>query len=141
MVAIVLVGFASESIYGLLRGFEMLEALAVVTLSNAVFLAACCFAGVPSAGSWSGVSSLISIHTLYNLVELLLLVWLLREMSPVRLAARYLIVPLFTVLEGFYFLRPPMTVRMGAGLVLLVGGAAHLLLSRGWDSDAVLSIR
>lgn len=141
LLAIVLVGFASESIYRLLLGFGMMEALAVVCLSNAAFLAACHFAGLPFAESWNGASSLISIHSLYSLVELLLLVWLLREMSPVRLAARYLVVPLFTVLEGFAFLRPAPTVRMGAGLVLLVGGAAYLLFSRGGDSDAVLSIR
>lgn len=141
LAVVALVGFASEAIYHLLRGFGMIEALAVMALSNAVFLIACHLVNLPSAESWSGVSSLLSIHSLYNLAELLLLVWLLREMSPVRLAGRYLIVPLFTVLEGLAFLHPPLTVRMGAGLVLLVAGAAFLLLSRGWDSDAVLSIR
>jgi drug/metabolite transporter (DMT)-like permease len=141
LMAIVMVGVASEWIYRLIRGFEMMEALAIVCLANAVFLAACHFAGLPFSGSWSVASSLISIHSLYRLMELLLLVWLLREMSPVRLAARYLVVPLFTVLEGFAFLRPGLTVRMGVGLGLLVGGAGYLLLSRGWDSDAVLSIR
>lgn len=141
LITIVLVGFASEWIYRLLRGFGVVEALAVVSLSNAVFLAACHFAGLPAAESWSPPSALISIHSLYDLVELLLLVWLLREMSPVRLAARYLAVPLFTVLEGFAFLHPPLTVRMGAGLALLIGGAGYILFSSGWDSDAVLSIR
>lgn len=141
LVAVALVGFASEAIYGLLRGFVTLEALAVVSLSNAAFLFACHFANLRSTESWNGVSSLLSVHSLYNLAELVLLVWLLREMSPLRLAVRYLIVPLFTVLEGFAFLHPPLTVRMAAGLVLLTTGAAYLLLSRSGDSDAVLSIR
>lgn len=141
LLVIVLVGFASESIYRLLRGFGMLEALAVICLSNALFLAACHFAGLPFAESWNGVSALISIHSLYSLAELLLLVWLLREMTPVRLAARYLVVPLFTVGEGLAFLRPSPTVRMGSGLVLLVFGVGYILFSRGGDSDAVLSIR
>jgi drug/metabolite transporter (DMT)-like permease len=141
LAGVALVGFASEEIYRLLHGFGTLEALAVVSLSNAVFLIACHFVNLPSAESWGGVSSLFSIHSLYNLVELLLLIWLLREMSPVRLAVRYLVVPLFIVLEGFAFLHPPLTVRMVAGLILLVAGAAYLLSWRGWDSDAVLSIR
>lgn len=141
LAAIALVGFASEEVHRLLHGFGMIEALAFVSLPNAIFLFACYFVNLPSAESWSGVSSLLSIHSLYNLVELLLLIWLLREMSPVRLAVRYLIVPLFTVLEGFAFLHPPLTVRMAAGVALLVTGAAYLLSSRGWDSDAVLSIR
>lgn len=141
LVVVLLVGYASEAIYHLLRGFGTIEALAIVSLANAVFLIACHFVNLPSAESWSGVSSLLSIHSLYNLAELLLLVWLLREMSPVRLAVRYLIVPLFTVFEGFAFFHPPLTLRMGAGLVLLIAGAAYLLSSRGGDSDTVLSIR
>lgn len=141
LVVVALVGFASEAIYRLLRGFGMIEALAVVSISNAVFLLTCHFVNLPSAESGSGMSSVFSIHSLYNLVELFLLIWLLREMSPMRLAVRYLIVPLFTVLEGFAFLHPPLTIRMGAGLVLLVAGASYLLSSRGGDSDAVLSIR
>lgn len=141
LVTILLVGFASESIYRLLRGFGMMETVAVVCLSNALFLVACHFAGVPFVENWGGLSSLISVHSLYSLAELLLLVWLLREMSPVRLAARYLAVPLLTVLEGLAFLRPALTVRMGAGFVLLAGGVGYILFSRGGDSDAVLSIR
>ena len=138
LLAVVAVGFASAWIYRLLRGFGMMEALAVVGLSNAVFLAAC---NLFSGGSWSGVLSLISISSLCYLLELVLLVWLLREMSPVRLAARYLVVPLLAVLEGVAILRPAFTVRMGAGLVLLVGGTGYILLSRRQNSDAVLSIR
>ena len=141
LLGVALAGFASEAIYRLLHGFGTLEALAVVSLSNAAFLIVCHVVNLPSAESWSGVSSLLSIHSLYNLSELLLLIWLLREMSPLRLAVRYLIVPLFIVLEGFAFLHPPLTVRMAAGLILLVAGAAYLLFSRGGDSDAVLSIR
>lgn len=141
LVVVALVGFASEAIYRLLRGFGMIEALAVVSISNAVFLLTCHVVNLPSAESGSGMSSVFSIHSLYNLVELFLLIWLLREMSPMRLAVRYLIVPLFTVLEGFAFLHPRLTIRMGAGLVLLVAGVSYLLSSRGGDSDAVLSIR
>lgn len=140
VVAIVLAGFASAWIYRLLRGFGMMEALAIVCLSNAAFFAACHFIGLHLAGGWSGVSSLVSIHSLYGLVELLLLVWLLREMPPVRLAARYLVVPLFTVLEGLVVWRPPVTIRMAAGLVLLAGGAGYILFSRNEDPGAVPSI-
>lgn len=140
VVAIVLAGFASAWVYRLLRGFGMVEALAIVCLSNAAFFAACHFIGLPWAGSWSGVSSLASVHSLYSLAELLLLVWLLREMPPVRLAARYLVVPLFTVLEGLVVWRPSITMRMGAGLVLLAGGAGYILFSRSEDPDAVTSI-
>jgi drug/metabolite transporter (DMT)-like permease len=141
LVAIVLVGIASEWIYRLLRGFEMMEAFSIVCLSNAVVLGACSLANLPFAGSWSGASSLISISSFCYLLELLLLVWLLREMPPARLAARFLVVPLLVVVEGLVILRPAFTVRMAAGLILLAGGAGYLLFSKSHDSDAVLSIR
>jgi drug/metabolite transporter (DMT)-like permease len=141
LVAIVLVGFASEWIYRLLRGFEIMEALAIVCLSNAIFLAACSIAISPAFGSWSGVSSLTSLSALCYLLELLLLIWSFREMPPARLAARFLVVPLLTILEGLAILRPAFTVRMAAGLILLAGGAGYLLLSKSRDSDSVLSIR
>ena len=138
LVVIAVVGFASVWIYQLLQEFAMVEGFAIVCLSNAVFFAAC---GLFFGESWSGDLSLISISSLCYLIELLLLVWLLREMSPVRLAARYLVVPLFAVLEGFVIFRPAFTLRMGAGLILLIGGAGHILFSRGSDPDSVLSIR
>jgi len=139
--ATVLVGFASEWIYRLLRGFEMMEALFIVCLSNALFLAACGVAILPSCESWSVASSLISLSSFCYLLELLLLVWLLREMHPVRLAARFLVVPLLAIVEGLIILRPAFTVRMAGGLILLAGGAGYLLFSKSRDSDAVLSIR
>ncbi|MEO8735472.1 MAG: hypothetical protein ABI380_02935, partial [Edaphobacter sp.] len=138
LLAVVVVGFASAWIYRLLRGFGMVEALAVVCLSNALFLAVC---GLLSGGSWNGAMSLISISSLFYLLDLLLLIFLLREMTPVRLAVRFFLVPLLAVLEGFVILRPAFTARMGLGLVLLVGAAGYTLLSRSHDSDAVLSIR
>lgn len=141
LAAIVLVGFASEWIYQLLRGFEMIEAFSIVCLSNALFLAACSVVISPSSGSWSTASSLISLSSLCYLLELFLLIWLLREMPPVRLAARFLVVPLLAILEGLAILRPAFTVRMAAGLLLLTGGAGYLLLSKSRDTDAVLSIR
>lgn len=138
LLAVALAGFASAWMYRLLHAAGMTEALAVVCLANAAFYAVF---RLPFDRGWSGVSSLLSIASLYRVTELLLLVWLLRRMSPVRLAVRYLAVPLLIAMEGFVILRPPWTVRMGVGLALLAGGAAYVLLSRSSDSDSVLSIR
>jgi len=138
LVVVVMVGFASVWIYRLLREFGIVEAFAVVCLSNAVFLSLCVLF---SGESWSGAFSLISLSSLYNLLELVLLVWLFRELSPVRLAARFLVVPLLLVLEGLVILRPALTMRIAAGLALMLCSAGYLLFSRRQDSDAALSIR
>ncbi len=72
---------------------------------------------------------------------MVLLVVLLRGMSPVRFGARYLVIPLVTVVEGYVLLRPELTLRMGFGALLLAGSAAFLLLSREVDEGAGLSLR
>jgi len=138
LVVVVMVGFASVWIYRLLREFGMAEAFAIVCLSNAAFLS---LWALLSGESWNGALSLISLPSLYNLLELVLLVWLLRELSPVRLAARFLLVPLLLVLEGIVILRPALTIRIGAGLALILCSAGYILFSRRQDSEAALSIR
>jgi hypothetical protein len=83
----------------------------------------------------------MSIASLVDLVEVLLIVWLLREMPPIRFAARYLVIPLLTVLESYVVMRPEWTVRMGFGTVLLAAGAGMLLFLKAGEEEAVLSLR
>ena len=55
---------------------------------------------------WSGFASAVSISSLVDAIEVLLIVWLLQEMQPVRFAARYLAIPLLIVLESYVLMRP-----------------------------------
>jgi hypothetical protein len=73
--------------------------------------------------------------------ELGLLVWLLGAMRPVRLATRYLVVPLLVVVEGAVLMRPGWTLRMVAGVLLLAAGAGWVLLGREGDEAPSLSLR
>jgi hypothetical protein len=112
-----------------------------VGLANALFLLAS--SAVLEDVIWrvGGLSSVISIGSLVDVVEVLLIVWLLREMPPVRFAARYLVIPLLTVLESFVVMRPEWTVRMGFGTVLLAAGAGLLLFLKTGDEETMLSLR
>jgi drug/metabolite transporter (DMT)-like permease len=58
--------------------------------------------------------------------ETLLLLCLIPLLEPRRLAARWLIAPLFTVLEGFILVRPPVDTRLLLGILLLATGGAWL---------------
>jgi drug/metabolite transporter (DMT)-like permease len=78
---------------------------------------------------------------LVDVVEVLLIIWLLREMSPVRFASRYLLIPLLTVLESYVLVRPEWTVRMGFGTVLLALGAGVLLFGKAGEEETGLSLR
>jgi hypothetical protein len=140
-VAVVLEGLASVWLYRLLRGFGLADAVAVVGLANAVFLMV--WSAVREDFVWrgNGLTSVMSIGSLVDLVEVWLIVWLLREMPPIRFAARYLVIPLVTVLESFVLMRPEWTVRMVFGTVLLAAGAGALLFWRGAEEETILSLR
>ena len=91
--------------------------------------------GVLGASGWGWVAAVVQG------CEAILLVVLLRSVSPVRFGARYLVIPLLAILEGYVLLRPAFTWRLGFGVALMAGGAAFLLLSRGADDDVGLSLR
>ena len=75
-------------------------------------------------------------------IEVLLIVWLLRVMAPVRFSARYLVIPLLTVVESFVVERPEVTVRIVCGTILLAVGAGALLFwkARGRGGGVVASL-
>jgi hypothetical protein len=139
--AVVAVGLASVWLYRLLRGFDFADAIAVVGLANAVFLLV--WSAVREEVVWrgSGLASVMSITSVVDVVEVLLITWLLREMPPIRFAARYLVIPLLTVLESFVLMRPEWTVRMGFGTALLAAGGGMLLFLKAGDEETVLSLR
>lgn len=139
--AVVLVGIASIWLYELLRGFAFANAIAVVGLANALFLLG--WSAVREEVMWrgKGLASVISFGSLADVVEVFLITWLLREMLPIRFAARYLVIPLLTVLESYVVMRPGWTVRMGFGTVLLAAGGGMLLFLRAGEEETVLSLR
>jgi drug/metabolite transporter (DMT)-like permease len=140
-VAVILAGLASVWLYRLLPGIGLAAALAVVGTANAVILLVCSVVREDVVWRWSGLASAVSISSLVDVIEVLLIVWLLREMQPVRFGARYLVIPLLTVLESYVLMRPEWTVRMGCGTVLLAAGAGALLFSKAGEDETVLSLR
>jgi EamA domain-containing membrane protein RarD len=111
-----------------------------VCLANAVLLLICAWTSGAVVWDRSSVLSLLSWSSLVDVIEVLLLLWLLRRMPPVQFASRYLIIPLLTVLEAYVLLRPELTLRIGAGAILLATGAGSLLLQHPAE-DEVVSLR
>lgn len=139
--AVVLVGLASVWLYGLLRGIDLAKAIAVVGVANAVFLVF--WSAIREEVVWrgNGLAAVVSIGSLADVLEVLLITWLLREMAPIRFAARYLVIPLVTVLESYVLMRPEWTVRMGFGTALLAAGGGMLLFLKTREEETVLSLR
>jgi hypothetical protein len=65
----------------------------------------------------------------------------LREMPPVRFAARYLLIPLLTIIESYTLVRPDWTARMVLGTILLAVGAGTLLFWKAGEEETVLSLQ
>jgi hypothetical protein len=141
VLVVLLVAVLSVWMYRLLRGFAMMDAIAVVCLANAFFLLVCGFAGGGFVWRWSALGAVASLTSLFEAMEMVLMVWLLKEMTPVRFAVRYLVIPLFTVLEGYVLVRPDVTLRMGFGLALLAVGAGAVLFYKDGADEVVLSLR
>ena len=75
-----------------------------------------------------------------ELPMLLLFFWMLREVEARRFSARFLFVPLVGLAEGWFFVRPTVSVRMGVGVLLLMMGAVGVF---GWRErgDVSLTLR
>jgi drug/metabolite transporter (DMT)-like permease len=132
-----LIAFASVAIHRVLRRFSIAEGIAVLCLSNALFL----LPGALRSGSHGIAIAGSILPALLPCVATALLVVLLREIDPVRLAARYFVVPLLTIVEGYLVLRPELTLRMGVGAVLMASGSAFLVLGSRSDEVSSLSLR
>lgn len=139
--AVVLVGFASVWLYRLLQGVGLMRAIAVMGVANAAFLLSWSFVHEEMVWRWSGLVVVVSLQSLVDVVEILLLVWLLLEMRPVSFASRYLVIPLVTILESFVLMRPEWTARMVFGTVLLAAGAGMLLFLKSGEEETMLSLR
>jgi len=116
------------------EGLGLAAVWAAVLLGNALVLGVLGLvqgerAMVPGASAWLG------------LAEIALLVWLVWAMPPLRLMARFLAVPLVAVLEGFILMRPSLTVRLGAGIGLLVLAVGWILWARTEEGAAGFSLR
>jgi hypothetical protein len=133
------IAFASVQLPGLLRDLDIRSVIAAVSLPNALlFLVR---AGL-TEHAVSGES--LSMHLWSGslaLVQLVLLLWLLREMLPHRLAARFFVVPLLTTVEGYAIIRDGMTLRILGGAILTIASAVYLLVADSTAEISTLSLR
>jgi drug/metabolite transporter (DMT)-like permease len=145
---VLIAAIASGWMYRLLREFAVIEAAMICCLANAVFFFVVSVASPlmartdgSSEWSWPGLAVEVAIAVLLGLPQALLLVWLLREVAPVRLAARYFVVPLLTVLEGYALVRPPVTLRLAGGALLVIFGAWRLMTASQRGEEPGLMLR
>jgi hypothetical protein len=126
--AVLLAAIASIWMHHLLASFTTLQAIFVVCLVNAAFSLAWLLVSslATSTPLWPADLPLqqtlppeLATTLLYDLPQIALLLLLMRDLAPTRLSARYLAVPLLTILEGLAILRTGLSVKWIAGATLL----------------------
>ena len=70
------------------------------------------------------------------LLSLLVLV----RLGAVRWSAQFALLPLLVLVQGIWILRPPLTLRWGVGLLLLVVASLFLLLPQAEDAEAAPAV-
>ncbi len=138
IVAVLLTAVGSIWMRGLLQDCDIAFGLAILCGSNAVVLALAASlqrAVMPSAGDLAFV---LFRGAVLDLPLLLLLVWLLQQLPPTRLAVRFLIIPLLSAIEGAVLLRSPIEWRMGLGILLIVGASGALLFGSEVDESETM---
>lgn len=134
----VLAGLAAVWLHELLAGANVLQAAAVVGGASGAVAGAFCWIGwlgiVDANAAGVGVEALRCL--IFEGPILLLTVWLLKEMRPVAFSGRVLAIPLVTIIESYFLLRPALTWTTIGGVLLLAGGCAALLVTK--DSQEML---
>jgi drug/metabolite transporter (DMT)-like permease len=127
----------------------ILAAVASVAAANCLCVRLVCEQPAPSALSFAAVaagsaavalvawsalfqrptwtSPRVDVWTGFDLLTLVLLFWLLRRMTAVRMTTRFLIAPLLANLAGLAFLHPGVQARGWLGLLLIAAGSGWLL--------------
>jgi len=148
VLAVLIAASASVWLFRLLLDVGVVEAVVTCCVANAMFLlvvslASSAFGAANSGSEWSwsafGVEALKALCL--DLPQIVLLLWLMREVAPERLSARALVIPLLTVLEGYALVRPEISVRSIGGAALLLYGAWRLLMGGQRDEEPALMLR
>ena len=137
----VIVAVAGVWMFRLIRGVGVAQVVAIIGITGAVVLGGYGLGvGWPKlSGAVVGVEALRCV--VFDLPVVWMTVWLMREVSPVRLSARFLIAPVVTWLEAYAMVRGPVELRSAAALLLMVIGAGMLLVKDESDELPGLHLR
>jgi len=88
-----------------------------------------------SVWQWDALAPELLWSAAVELPALLLLFWLMRRMSALRMATRYVISPLMAILIGALLTRSALAPRTWLGLLLMAAGSAYLLFAQKSDTE------
>ena len=137
----IVVALASVWMHRQMQGVGIAVALGLIGSGSAAVLG--CYA---STFGWPALTArVVAAEALrcavFDLPLVWLLVWLTRAIAPARLSARFLLVPLVTLLETYALERGPVDARAIVAVALLCAGGALLLFKEEPDEVPGLQLR
>ena len=128
-VAALLSAYAAVRLHRSLAGVGVLPAAVMVAGAAAIVAAVFYRVGYLPVSQFTAMAATVEALrcVLLEGPALLLTVWLLREMQPVAVSTRYLLVPLVTIVESYVIERPHADWTVFAGMILMGGGSFLLL--------------
>jgi drug/metabolite transporter (DMT)-like permease len=139
LIAIVLSGIlsalAAVRLHSTLGQTGLLRALAILSASAAIASALCYHVGYAPILDWTRTQLLIEVLRCLFLETpiLFLLIYLIREMRPIAISTRYLLVPLITIVESYIIERPTAAWTVYAGVILMAASAFVLIRTSPCD--------
>ncbi len=133
LIAIVLAAILSAAaairLRMLLRRTSLLRALAILCGSAAIVSALCYRIGFSMPLEWTHTQLLVEVLRclLLEAPTVYLLVYLFRELNPIAISARYLLIPLVTIVESYLIERPHAEWTVFAGVLLMAGSSFVLI--------------
>lgn len=118
-----------------LPGRSTLPMAAQAGAASAICFAAAAAFTSHAAWRWSALPAQLLELLLIDLPGLFLLFWLMRRLAASRMAARFLLAPLFAIVAGLALEPTSPPVRAWLGIALLAGGAAWLLFAPAEEPD------
>ncbi len=114
------------------------------TMAMAAIAGATAAAGLAAASAlmergawrWDAPAPELAWSAAVELPGLLLLFWLMRRLSAVRMMTRFVLTPIFAILISMALLRPTVGPLTWLGLLLVAGGAGWLLFAREEEPEA-----
>jgi hypothetical protein len=132
----ILSAVAAIRLHRLLAHVSILRALAILCAASAGVSALCYRVGYAGSADWNQTELIVEVLRCLFLEApvLMLLAYLLREMNPIAISTRYLLVPLVTIVESYLIERPHAEWTAYLGVLLMALSAAILIHTSSSDN-------
>jgi len=140
VVSAVLTGIALVRLHPLLQGLGVRAASSAVCAGWAILCGGLLWLDPPTAQvGWRETLLFETSQTCLTAALIVLTLWLLQRWTPAQVSARYVAVPLVTIVEGAGLLRPQISWTIVLGLAMLAVSVVLLIREEATDSVDALT--